>query len=226
MNTERAVPADQSLRAEQSVRAERPPHAERPDPADLALLRAAFGAGDGGAPALGWAAVHAFEAEHGVVLPEPYRTCVAEVADGSPAGPPDYGMTALAELPACWGDDRPERDLSRPFPLTEAWSWEDDERPEEEIEPLVDRVFDHGSLVLGTDGCGMYWHLVITGPGRGSVWHISGEGAVPFAARPAAQPATAEPATAEPRHAPGPAGGGFAAWVAHWAAGRPWFDGE
>ena len=64
----------------------------------MAALREAFGVDDGGASALGWEAVRAFEAEHGVVLPEPYRSFVAEVSDGSFQGPPDYGLVALAEL--------------------------------------------------------------------------------------------------------------------------------
>lgn len=174
---------------------------EHAHPADLAALRAAFDVDDGGESALGWDAVRAFEAEHGIVVPEPYRTFVAEMTDGSYAGPPDYGLVGLAELPNDWGDGRPQRDLSRPFPLTEAWLWEDDERPEEEIEPILGQVFDHGSIVLGTDGCGMYWHLVVTGPQRGHIWNICGEGAIPF-------------------------GAGFAEWVAHWAAGKPWFDDE
>ncbi|CAM5271445.1 hypothetical protein STANM309S_06406 [Streptomyces tanashiensis] len=33
---------------------------------------------------------------------------------------------------------------------------------------------------MGTDGCGMYWHLIVTGPQRGHVWQIAGEGAMPF----------------------------------------------
>ena len=61
---------------------------------------------DGGESALGWAAVHAFEAEHGVVLPEPYRTFVAEVSDGSFQGPPVYGLVGPAELPDDWGGRR------------------------------------------------------------------------------------------------------------------------
>ncbi|MDN3295929.1 hypothetical protein QWM81_18095 [Streptomyces ficellus] len=47
---------------------------------------------DGGKSALGWQAGHAFEAEHGIVLTEPYRTFVAEMTEGSYAGPPDYGL--------------------------------------------------------------------------------------------------------------------------------------
>ncbi|MGW0996103.1 hypothetical protein [Streptomyces sp. NPDC002520] len=48
---------------------------DQADPAELTALREAFGADDGdGESALGWEAVRAFEAEHGLVLPEPYRT--------------------------------------------------------------------------------------------------------------------------------------------------------
>ncbi|MFF2807315.1 SMI1/KNR4 family protein [Streptomyces sp. NPDC058000] len=182
---------------------------EHPDPADLAALRAAFAPGPAAAgPALGWHAVRAFEAEHGVVLPEPYRTCVAEIADGWPAGPPEYGLLPLAALPSDWGDDGSARTLRRPFPLTNAWLWEEDPRPAAEVDPLVDRVVEDGSVVLGTDGCGMNWHLVITGAHRGQVWMISGEGAVPFGAEFGLTTGDA----------------GFAGWVGHWAADEEWFD--
>ncbi|MFD7732091.1 SMI1/KNR4 family protein [Kitasatospora phosalacinea] len=188
---------------------------DRPAPADLALLRDAFNADADGADALGWAAVHAFETEHGVVLPEPYRTFVAEITDGSYAGPPDHGLVALAELPADWGGDPAGRDLARPFPLTAAWLWEDDEEtPGEELDARVDGVYRHGSVVLGTDGCGMYWHLVVTGPQRGRVWCVTDVGAAPFGAEFGRTGAT----TAAPS--------GFAGWVAHWHAGRPWFDAD
>ncbi|MFC8618373.1 SMI1/KNR4 family protein [Micromonospora purpureochromogenes] len=175
---------------------------------DLAALRAALSVDDGGESALGWEAVRAFEAKHGIVLPEPYRTFVAEITDGSYSGPPEYGLVGLAQLPDDWGADRPERVLSRPFPLTSTWLWEDDPRPWEEISPLIDQVCNDGSIVLGTDGCGMYWHLIVTGPHRGHVWNISGEGATPFGAEFGFT-------TADP---------GFAGWVKHWAANKPWFD--
>jgi hypothetical protein len=117
-------------------------------------------------------------------------------------------MVGLAELPDDWGADRPERDLSRSFPLTSMWVWEDDPRPYEELGPILERVHNDGSIVLGTDGCGMYWHLVVTGPHRGHVWLISGEGAIPFGAEFGST-------TGEP---------GFAGWVKHWTANKPWFD--
>ncbi|GHJ92310.1 hypothetical protein SNE510_18290 [Streptomyces sp. NE5-10] len=139
------------------------------DPAELAALREILAPHPEAAPPAGWEAVRSFEAEHGVVLPEPYRTFVAEVGDGLRAGPPYYGLLPLAQTPSDWGAGRPERRLAEPFPLTETWVWEDDvgpALPQEEFEARTGAVFDHGSLLLGTDGCGMYWHLVVTGPQR------------------------------------------------------------
>lgn len=173
---------------------------DQADPAELAALREAFGVDDGGGSALGWAAVRAFEAEHGVVLPEPYRTCVAEVTDGSFQGPPDQGLLGLAE-------SAESQEIGRPFPLTQAWLWEEDDGPYADPGTVMDQVFNHGSLVLGTDGCGMYWHLIVSGPQRGHIWLITGEGAAPFGAR-------SGHTGAEP---------GFAGWVRHWAAGKEWF---
>ncbi|WP_028805533.1 SMI1/KNR4 family protein [Streptomyces sp. 142MFCol3.1] len=180
---------------------------DQADPAELAALREAFGVEDSGESALGWEAVHAFEADHKIVLPEPYRTFVAEITDGSSSGPPEYGLISLAEMPADL-DDGEERDLSKPFPLTEAWIWEDDEDVVEDGDERVERVYNHGSIVLGTDGCGLYWHLIVTGPHRGHIWQVGDVGASPFG----------DPfgcTTAEP---------GFTGWVRHWAANKPWHD--
>ncbi|WP_184932741.1 SMI1/KNR4 family protein [Streptomyces nymphaeiformis] len=182
------------------------------DPAELAALREIFASRPDAAPPAGWEAVRAFEAEHGVELPEPYRTFVAEVCDGLPEGPPYYGLLPLAETPSDWGAGRPERLLAEPFPLTAAWLWEEDEEADEDeaaFEARTAPVFDHGSLLLGTDGCGMYWHLIVTGPQRGHVWQIAGEGAMPFGPE---SPDALMPGTP-----------GFAGWAAHWAQGRDWF---
>jgi hypothetical protein len=172
-------------------------------PDDLAILRRAF---EDGTP-LGWEAVHAFEEQQGIILPEPYRTCVAEITDGA-AGPPYYGMVKLGNLPRDWGKSRRQRDLAKPFPLTEVWVWEVDERSDEELGPLLDAVLDHGSLVLGTDGCGMYWHLIVTGPHRGHIWQIVDVGAQPFGAEFGYTTARS----------------GFSGWVRHWVERKDWFD--
>ncbi|WP_316741571.1 SMI1/KNR4 family protein [Streptomyces sp. MK7] len=181
---------------------------DRADPAELAAVQAAFDIDDGGESALGWDAVHAFEAQHGIVLPEPYRTVVAEMTDGSYTGPPEFGLLPVAELPGDWAGDEQERDLSKPFPLTRAWVWEEDSDLSEDADDILDQVYNHGSIVLGTDGCAMNWHLIVTGPHRGHVWLISDVGAAPFAAQFGFT-------TAEP---------GFAGWVRHWAANKPWYD--
>ncbi|MET8301155.1 hypothetical protein [Micromonospora sp. NPDC005211] len=72
----------------------------------------------------------------------------------------------------------------------------------------VRQVFNDGSVVLGTDGCGMYWLLIVTGLHRGHVWNISSEGAMPFGAEVGFTTGDAE----------------FIGWVEHWAASKPWFD--
>lgn len=65
-------------------------------PEDLAMLREEFGPDS---TPLGWDAVYAFESEHGIVLPEPYRSFVATIGDSSYSGPPDYGLMELGTLP-------------------------------------------------------------------------------------------------------------------------------
>lgn len=122
-------------------------------------------------------------------------------------------LAALAQLPDDWDGGEEERDPSEPFPLTEAWLWEEDPEPpgiadaEVDEDELVERVYSHGSIVLGTDGCAMNWHLVVSGPHRGHVWLTSDVGAMPFGA--------------EFGHTAGAPG--FAGWVRYWAAndGRP-----
>ncbi|MFB6704345.1 SMI1/KNR4 family protein [Streptomyces sp. NPDC056333] len=181
---------------------------DQADAAELAALRAAFDVDDGEKSALGWEAVHAFEAEHGVVLPEPYRTFVAEITDGSHSGPPEYGLLPVADLPNDWGNDEQERDLSKPFPLAAPWVWEEDSDQFEDADEILEQVYNHGSIVLGTDGCAMNWHLIVTGSHRGHVWLITDVGAVPFGEQFGST-------NAEP---------GFAGWVQHWAANKPWYD--
>ncbi|MEV7654168.1 SMI1/KNR4 family protein [Streptomyces anulatus] len=183
------------------------------DPAESAALREIFAPRPDAVPPAGPEAVRSFETEHGIVLPEPYRTFVAEICDGLRAGPPHYGLLPFAKTPPDWGSGRPERLLAEPFPLTEAWLWEADgdgaALSEQEFDDRVEPVYNHGSLVLGTDGCGMYWHLIVTGPQRGHVWLIDENGAIPFGTRSDASLMPGVP--------------GFAGWAAHWAQEHSWF---
>lgn len=61
---------------------------------------------------------------------------------------PHYGLLPLAMLPShsYWSDQRVNRHLDKPFPLTKAWVWEEAPRSEEEIESHITPVYDHGPL--------------------------------------------------------------------------------
>jgi len=172
--------------------------------ADIAALAAIY-AELPALPPLGWPAVHAFEQAHSVVLPEPYRTFVATVtAGGRKCGPPEYGLCPPGEPPAdCPSFGRIRLDL--PFPLSSEWTWEDGET-REGVE--VDDVYTRGILPLGTDGCAMYWVLVVTGELRGHIWMVCDAGAAPFGREFGGTTAAS----------------GFRGWVEHWHAGEDWWD--
>jgi hypothetical protein len=172
---------------------------------DLEALRAVF-AGRGAGPPAGWDRVQAFEQAAGVVLPEPYRSFAALIGDGCRAGPPYYGLVPLHQAGGRdpYGEPGLAR-LARPFPLTSAWIWDNEPPPDQGI--TRDQVWD-GALLLGHDGCGMYWTLVVTGTHRGHIWQKVDVGAQPFG-RSFGYTTAAD---------------GFAGWAAHWAAGKDWYD--
>ena len=138
-------------------------------------------------PPLGWPGLVAWEARHGVVLPEPYRTFVAEIADGcslrlsSAEGP----LLPLGRLPESWHrwdsvnwlspepfDSRAPRDPAAPFPLAEEWQWEYEFDPEEHV-ALMASLHRDGSLILGAEEPGSYWALITAGPQRGNIWLLA-----------------------------------------------------
>lgn len=130
-------------------------------------------------PRLKVAEVEEFERLHGVKLPREYREFIIHIGNGG-IGPPDYGMYALGTTETQLQQfRRPEKqDLSRigePFPFTKFWVWENGETSYEGNDSQV----SNGSILLGTDGCGMDWQLIVTGPDRGIPWMISSEGIQP-----------------------------------------------
>ncbi|MEU2788424.1 SMI1/KNR4 family protein [Streptomyces sp. NPDC007100] len=153
------------------------------------------------APPLPAAELRAFEAEHGVDLPKPYRDFLLHVADGG-AGPhhglfPLTGPTAYPGLPDEWAaddvreDDRRPGALATPFRFTEKWHAGPGER------------FDAAAIVTGTlavaeTGCGGFVRLVVTGAQRGRVWY--------------------DDLAVWPHLAPGP---WFREWYAEWLADAP-----
>ncbi|MFE2022973.1 SMI1/KNR4 family protein [Streptomyces sp. NPDC059499] len=136
------------------------------------------------------------------MLPEPYRSLVAEIANGSSLGPPeDGGLRPLGRLTP----GRPyqaERKPAAPFPLQETWAWEGEPLAADHNERVTD-VYGNGSVVLGTDDELSYWVLVVNGPQRGKIWLVSDVGAYQY---------------------PGPEAFGFLEWVQRRQAGDGWWD--
>jgi hypothetical protein len=131
------------------------------------------------APCLPTADLAAFEQAHQVSLPPEYRLFLTHIGNGG-AGPPAYGLRALGATEAWWADDQRAawehfQALRRPFPFAQPWCWADEAAPDP---ARLAAVYD-GSLYLGTDGCGLDWALVVTGPQRGYVWQLSEEGVLP-----------------------------------------------
>ncbi|MFF3767634.1 SMI1/KNR4 family protein [Streptomyces sp. NPDC001922] len=113
----------------------------------------------------------------GVRLPEDYRRFLLEVASGG-AGP-DYGLftverfdgprAAEAALPFVPVVDEPPEPERAGFADEAAFqqAWADYERLV--LDGMHDRA-DHGTVLLGHQGCGYYTLLVVSGPERGTVW--------------------------------------------------------
>ena len=173
-------------------------------------------------PALGWESLLAWESEHGLVLPEPYRSFVAEIGNGSVVGPPtDGGLLALGELPSNWStwesanwfsgqpfDGSAPRRPSAPFPLTEEWEWEYDCAPFDQMEGLITAAYLQGSVLLGSEQPGWFWTLIVTGGQRGQVWVLSDGCAAPYSG---------------PDRDPLQPGFGFLEWVRQWQKGMGWW---
>ena len=130
-------------------------------------------------PVASEAEVRAFETRHAITLPAEYRLFITTLGNGG-RGPADYGLLSLGAVAR---DLSPEErrhwtelpDIGKPFPFTRHWVWEEGALSSEGTAEQV----SHGSIMLGTDGCAMYWHLIVTGPDRGIPWQLCGEGIQP-----------------------------------------------
>jgi uncharacterized protein (TIGR02996 family) len=102
--------------------------------------------------------VEQIELRIGCRLPEQYRRFVTEFADGG-AGP-DYGIQPLGSRFEA-DDDHAEwlASLARPFPVPA------------NIEEMRSLGYSPpGALPICEIGCGGYYHLILSGPERGTVW--------------------------------------------------------
>jgi hypothetical protein len=114
-----------------------------------------------------------FERRTGVSLPADYREFLSQIGNGG-VGPPSYGLCPLGSTPS---DFDGSLDLSKPFPFTKPWIWEDGAVSSEGGQDDV----NCGVLIIGTDGCGQYWALVVRGPDCGKIWMLTDVGITPLA---------------------------------------------
>lgn len=112
--------------------------------------------------------VAAFEAGHGIVLPESYRRFITELGDGG-AGP-GYGLLTLAHAYGEVSDSFPGH-LAEPSPFVpgtryaQGW-WDDFWGPDDRPDPL------QGTLAVVHHGCTSYTQLVVSGPGHGRLVNV------------------------------------------------------
>ncbi|MBK8270725.1 MAG: HEAT repeat domain-containing protein [Planctomycetes bacterium] len=121
-------------------------------------------------PPLTEAAVAAFEQEHGITLPEDYRSFLTLAGNGG-AGP-HYGILPLSH----WNDlglENKDTLLVRPSPLTPELSFDRKLNDGESVD--VDLLYQ-GTITIASRGCEYMCVLIITGTHRGRVVDISGGG--------------------------------------------------
>lgn len=149
------------------------------------------------------------EARHGCRLPDEYRRFITEIGNGG-AGPA-YGVFPLGMQDQNHGISRWEDgyslvgDLSKPFPLHEAWNLPDDfwaqqpdpteatpieeeDRMNEEWDKKLETHYyaahlTDGAIPICHEGCARRNWLVVTGPLAGTVWRdlrVDSAGIEPF----------------------------------------------
>lgn len=119
-------------------------------------------------PPLPESSVAAFEAKHGILLPEGYRRFIVELGDGG-AGP-SYGLLTLDDA---YGEvsDSFAGHLVEPSPFFPGtryapdW-WDRFWGPDDCPDPL------QGTLAVVHHGCTSYTQLVVSGPGRGRLVNV------------------------------------------------------
>jgi hypothetical protein len=134
--------------------------------------------------------LEAFENNHAIILPDPYRTFISKIGNGG-AGP-YYGLFPLGFFDAAGGPlerwkagDGFAGDLSEPFPHREMWSaseewfehsgrFKNDDEEDAWVRAFEDEVWNpelvNGAFPICHEGCAIRHLLIVTGPERGNVW--------------------------------------------------------
>ena len=116
-----------------------------------------------------------FEKCHKIKLPQAYRMFLKEVGNGCEHM---FEGCRLNDL-----ESSPCQEPAEPFLLDRFWLWEDDDREEELIEADMENKVYRGNIELADKGCGMSYHLIITGKCRGEVWNFADVGVQPCCER-------------------------------------------
>ena len=115
-----------------------------------------------------------FEEHCNIRLPQAYRIFLQEVGNG---------CTMIDGFLLKRLEDIKLKDLSRPFGLEEAWLWEDDELPEQEVEEKIELMVYNGEIELIDIGDGMSYNLIVSGKCNGEVWNFTDVGVQPCCER-------------------------------------------
>lgn len=117
-----------------------------------------------------------FETQCGIRLPQAYRLFLQEVGNGCEDMLDGFSLKRL--------EDMPRKDLTRPFGLDEAWIWEDDDQLEgDSLEQVIESSVFQGEIALIEVGCGISYHLIVSGKCQGEVWCFTDVGVQPCCER-------------------------------------------
>lgn len=134
--------------------------------------------------------IDSFEALYNVQLPREYVVFLTEIGDGWERT--DNGRFFTAPMNELDHSFQQPENISKTFPFTKEWIWEEDDdesifpkminESESEYEQRISGLLDataYGHLRLIDLGDGAGWDLIITGPSKGQMWFICGEGMMP-----------------------------------------------
>ena len=95
-------------------------------------------------------------------------------------GPPHYKLLDLKSSIKLSLDFANDEDfLAKKFPLENYLVWEGVKLSEQENEKR-NKIY-MGNLILGEDGCAMYWSLIVSGTQKGQIWQFTEVGVQPCA---------------------------------------------
>lgn len=120
-----------------------------------------------------------FEDQYSIELPEEYREFLLKAGNGGD-GPPHYKLLDLGSaFILSKGFAKDDKFISEEFPFDNYMVWEGTNLSQEELDRL--QQIHKGSLLIGEEGCGIFWLLVISGVERGKIWYLTEVGVQPCA---------------------------------------------